>query len=87
MAPCTSGEFASLGACATEITPVPPPPPNPTQPKLGIAHNTVVAVDKIKGTMKVDIFSVVGLRHQCSTLASEAFSYFDDEGADLIKAV
>ena len=39
------------------------PPPHPTQPKLGIAHNTVVAVDKIKGTMKVDIFSVVGLLH------------------------
>ena len=77
MAPRTSVEFASLGACATEITPVPkmykklgghvwftaPPPPHPTQPKLGIAHNTVVAVDKIKGTMKVDIFSVVGLLH------------------------
>ena len=42
---------------------LPPPPPHPTQPKLGIAHNTVVAVDKIKGTMKVDIFSVVGLLH------------------------
>ena len=37
------------------------PSPHPTPPMLGIARNTLVAPDKIKGTIKVDIFSVVGL--------------------------